>query len=258
MKAASNREITLLRKLKQRKHRQKEQLFIVEGERAVQQVLQNGFTEVWDVFLSDDSDQEITVQIEGAKRLSQELFKEVSDTESPQGILAVCKIPEEIELEAWYDKQGLLVAFDRIQDPGNLGTMLRTAAWFGATGLLLGKGTVDLFNPKVVRSTAGAVGSLPWTTGELTDILHHLESSGWQTLLLDGNPGAKKLESVQPDKKNIVVIGNEARGINPELIVPQRKRVMIPPGKAGSGVESLNASVALSIALYHLRTLANN
>jgi len=258
MKAASNREITLLRKLKQRKHRQKEQLFIVEGERAVQQVLQNGFTEVLDVFLSDDSGQETTVQTEGAKRLSQELFNEVSDTESPQGILAVCKIPEEIELEAWYDKQGLLVAFDRIQDPGNLGTMLRTAAWFGATGLLLGKGTVDMFNPKVVRSTAGAVGSLPRRSGKLTEMLTQLESRGWQTLLLDGNPGAKKLESVQSDKKNIVVIGNEARGIDPELIVPLRKRVMIPPGSTDSGVESLNASVAFSIALYHLRAFAKN
>lgn len=258
MKAASNREITLLRKLKQRKHRQKERLFIVEGERAVEQVLQNGFTEVRDVFISVDSGQEKTVQTEGAKRLSQELFEELSDTESPQGILAVCKIPEELKLETWYGKQGLLVAFDRIQDPGNLGTMLRTGAWFGAAGLLIGRGTVDMFNPKVVRSTAGAVGSLPQTAGKLTEMLTRLESRGWQTLLLDGNPGAESLQSVQPAKKSIVVVGNEAAGIDPELITPHRKRVMIPPGGADSGVESLNASVALSIALYHCRALAKS
>ncbi|HBQ60576.1 MAG TPA: hypothetical protein DD671_13380, partial [Balneolaceae bacterium] len=156
MRNASNNEIKLLRKLNRKKYREKEQRFVVEGERAVEQVVENGLLDVETVFVQerfkvqDVRFKEIEVCV-----LEDEIFAEVADTDNPQGILAVCAMPDEIQYEQLADESGIIVATDAIQDPGNMGTILRTAAWFGAKALIAGKGSVDVYHPKVVRSTAG-------------------------------------------------------------------------------------------------------
>lgn len=247
---ASNNQIKLLRKLSQRKHRDKEQLFIVEGERAVNQISEHKLIEIVSVFVDEDKSNNFKLPTSGFV-LDQKTFLELSDTDSPQGILAVCKMPESASLDQ-IGKQdsGVIVATDAIQDPGNLGTIIRTASWFGCKSILLGSGTVDLFNPKVVRSTMGATGSLPFLSAKLEKTIPKLEQLGWQTLLLDGNTGATPLMNIKKPEKIILVVGNEANGINKELITPSRKRVLIPSENAQNSVESLNAAVALSIALW--------
>jgi TrmH family RNA methyltransferase len=178
------------------------------------------------------------------------VFDEVTDTDNPQGILALCKMPDEASVNDLKENEGVIVATDAIQDPGNLGTIIRTSAWFGSKALLSGKGSVDVYNPKVVRSTAGATGALPVISGDLNEILSELESSGWKTLLLDGNPGATALNELPVHNKTILVVGNEANGIDKSLITPDRTRVLIPCPSSGNPVESLNAAVAMSIALW--------
>lgn len=222
--------------------------------RAVEQVIENGLVEVETVFL------EARFKVQEARfkgvelcMLEEEILAEVADTDNPQGILAVCKMPPEIELKELTEKKGIIVATDAIQDPGNMGTILRTAAWFGARALITGKGSVDVYHPKVVRSTAGATGSIPILSGELEDIFEELESFGWEILLLDGGDSAQSLQSVQPTEKTVLVVGNEGNGISENLLNSGRKKVKIESAPGQEKVESLNAAVAVSIALWKLR-----
>ncbi|MAC06674.1 MAG: hypothetical protein CL664_13825, partial [Balneola sp.] len=252
VKSASNNQIKLLRKLGQKKYREREGLFVVEGERAVEQVLENGILNVREVFLEEGKAVNYQLTANSFYELDSKVMAEVTDTENSQGILAVCEIPKEASTEELSKKEGLIIATDRIQDPGNLGSIVRTAAWFGATAVLIGKGTVDLHNPKVVRSTAGATGTMPYKNCDLSKDLEVLEKKGWQTLLLDGNEGALSISKINKTNKIILIVGNEANGIDENLINANRKRVMIPSSEENRSVESLNAAIALSIALYQL------
>ncbi|MFP8489317.1 TrmH family RNA methyltransferase [Gracilimonas sp. Q87] len=259
MRNASNNEVKLLRKLNRKKYREKEQRFIVEGERAVEQVVENGLIEVVSVFIGE------RFKVHGHRFkgldvciLEDEVFSEVADTDNPQGILAVCKMPEAIEHENFASEKGLIVATDAIQDPGNMGTILRTAAWFGAKALIAGKGSVDVYHPKVVRSTAGATGSIPVLSGVLGEVFERFEKVGWQVLLLDGGGEAESLVSVQTAEKIILVVGNEGSGINEKLLSSGRKKVKIESALGQEKVESLNAAVATSIALFQLTTISKH
>ncbi len=253
MEKASNNQIKLLRKLNRKKYREEERLFFVEGERAVEQVLENAVLKVREVFISSGRIGHYAFKTGSVFLLDEEIFDEVADTGNPQGIMAICEMPDEISVDELAPEKGLVIATDRIQDPGNLGSMIRSAAWFGVQGVIIGKGSVDLFNPKVVRSTAGATGSIPYLTGELNPVLHAFEEIGWKVVLLDGNPGALDIREYTPGKQTIVVVGNEANGIHPDLITESRDRLMIPGGGSGRG-ESLNAAIALSISLFAIHS----
>jgi|AntRauTorcE11897_2_1112592.scaffolds.fasta_scaffold00060_43 TrmH family RNA methyltransferase len=251
MRKASNNEIKLLRKLGRKKYREKEQRFVVEGERAVEQVVENRLVEVEVVFISQriaDSFQTSAL----SAMVEDSIFEELADTENTQGVLALCKMPEDIQPQKLAGESGIIVATDAIQDPGNMGTILRTAAWFGAKALIAGKGSVDVYHPKVVRSTAGATGSIPVLNWELEDVFTELEKSGWEALLLDGGADSVKLGSVQPAEKTIIVVGNEGNGISQSLLDSRRKKVRIESAPGQEKVESLNAGVAVSIALWGL------
>lgn len=259
MRTASNRQLTLLRKLNRKKYRLKEQLFLVEGGRAVRQVDKNKSVQIKTLFF--DQSQEYYKEKEWENRgekiesaiLDADDFAEVSDTDTPQGVLALCHMPDEASVDAMHENGGIVVALDAIQDPGNVGTIIRTASWFGAGGLLSGKGTVDLFHPKVVRSTAGATGSIPYRNGELSTLLPDFEEKGWQVLLLNKGSSSVPLASLRslPDKI-VLVVGNEGHGIDDRLMTDDRSQVEIPSPSVQPPVESLNAAIATSIALYHL------
>lgn len=256
MKSASNRQMTLLRKLGRKKYRQKEQLYLLEGARAVQQVIQNNMQAIKALFF--DQEQylwehkewlEIRQQVDSFS-LTQTVFEEVSDTDHPQGVLALCHMPDETPAEELADQNNLLVALDAIQDPGNLGTIIRTCVWFGAGGIISGKGTVDLFHPKVVRSTAGATGRLPYQNADLQQVLPVLEQAGWPVYLLDAGADSVSLASIEPGDKAVIVIGNEAHGLQQDVMTGNRTKVRISSPRDKPEVESLNAGVATSIALY--------
>lgn len=252
----SNNRLTLLRKLNSRKYRQKEQLFIVEGERAVAQVIKNGLVRVDSLYF--DAKQELWNEPawtpEAARfesfNVEQAIFGEITDTDNPQGILALCQIPSESTSQDLLKKEGIIVAADGIQDPGNMGTMIRTASWFGVQGILAGKGTVDLFHPKVVRGTAGATGSLPFINAELETVLPFFEQEGWRVILMDTGPGAQELRTLEQSDKVVLVVGNEANGVSSSLFSAGRLKGCITSPASSPAVESLNASIALSIALY--------
>ena len=250
IKPASNNQLKLWRKLGQAKYRKKEGLFIAEGERCVEQIIANGYVNVAALiaekgYLLPDNIQEPVFEVESSD------FAKLSDTDSPQGILAVCETPGQSDTKTISTRPSVIVALDAVQDPGNVGTIIRTAAWFDAAGILFGHGTADPFHPKVVRSTAGATGALPYQKGEITELLERFEGEGWDCLLMDGGPGAEDLNSITSYENKVLVIGNEGNGISDDCFSVHRRRVKIPGNSAT--VESLNAAIALGIGLYRFK-----
>lgn len=258
LKPISSRQLTLLRKLNRKKYRQKEQLFLLEGARAVQQVLENDSLKVESLFFDDakeywnQKEWQTFAKTIDSFQISNDAFLEVTDTDHPQGVLALCLMPEESTVEKLAAQSGVMIGLDAIQDPGNVGTIIRTASWFGAGGILSGKGTVDLFHPKVVRSTAGATGSVPYLNRDLNELLPEFERAGWTVFLLDAGKQSIPLSEVQSIDKAIVVVGNEAHGLSPEIATANRQKVKISSPQNNRDVESLNAAIATSIALYDL------
>lgn len=179
------------------------------------------------------------------------VFNKLSETVTPQGILAVVDMPEREFLE-----EGNILVLDGVQDPGNLGTILRTAEAAGIAGVVLSKDSADVFNPKVIRATMGGIFRVPFRIAE--DIV--AETAGFkQTVDARGENykvygaalGEGCVEYTEPDytKPSVMVIGNEAKGISAPVMNILDKRVQIP--MAGK-VESLNAAVAASILMFEM------
>ena len=250
IKPASNNQVREWRKLLMGKYRKRNGLFLAEGTRCVEQIIKNQKVEL-DAILKGSS-----INLNAFENttyapvfeLSSDDFSSISDTESPQGILAVCKIPSDKNIDEIAEKPGLILALDAVQDPGNMGTIIRTAAWFGVSALLFGAGSADPFQPKVVRSTAGATGVIDYIKGDLSDCFDTLEKKGWTINLLDGSSRAHSLDAITPLEKEVLVVGNEGNGIDKNLIKANRNLIRIDGNQ--EIVESLNAAVATSIALY--------
>src|SRR6056297_3514824 len=224
----SNRQITEWRKLLQGKYRKRENKFIAEGLRCVEQIINQKRIEIEAVVVEKDFQLDDSLRSSEISlfEVSTDEFNSMSDTDTPQGVLAICHSPVETTMEKLMQSDGLLIAVDAVQDPGNLGTMIRTASWFNATGLLIGHGTVDPFHPKVVRSTAGATGAISYVKTNLQETLLHFEASGWNVAALDGGTDSASLKNSRPSQKDILIIGNEGNGVNSQLM-EGRKRIRI-------------------------------
>ena len=256
------------RKLQSPKYRKKMGLFLAEGEHAVEQILQNGVIEVEAIIAGEEwlaSGKKLPAANVELLSATKEQITELSDTQTPQQLVAVCRIPALANPEEWVqpsDQPPLILALDGIQDPGNLGTILRSAAWFGVTGLLIGKGSVEIWNPKVVRSAVGGIAATAIAEGELRPVLGRFKELGCRVCTLELGEGAVSLSQLiqtlkdsAPDNQNrqnplILVVGNEANGVSPEVSELSDVRVKIEG--ADAAVESLNAGVSASIALYEL------
>ena len=259
---------TLVRKLHLKKHRDELGLFIAEGNRVVEQILENRRVTVEFVVVREDvegrsvsgsgSDSDTGSGLSSGLNsdadvyeADQTLFEELATTENPQKMFAVCRTPLPADAEDLLKGDGVILALYQMSDPGNLGTILRSAAWFGTRGVFLSTGTVDLYNPKVVRSMAGSTGSLPVGSGFLAIFLEEAKKAGWRIYLLDAGENSKPLSAIRPGKRSILVLGSEAHGL-PEPIKNAYNCVKIESAGDTPHVESLNASVSASIALYQL------
>lgn len=253
----SNSKLTLLRKLRRKKYRKSERLFLAEGARAVEQIIKNRRLAVKELFFDESQpywEQRLWKTLAGtidSFLVAEKDFTAVSDTENPQGVMAMCRMPEAADPSELVHQSGLMIAADAVQDPGNLGTIIRTAAWFGVQGILSGKGTVDLFHPKVVRATAGATGAVSYSNVNLQETLSFFERKGWQIILLDADDDSVPLGKIKKRDKRIIVVGNEANGIDKSLFTLDRTKVQIGASE-DAGVESLNVAIALAVSLYAL------
>lgn len=174
---------------------------------------------------------------------------EAADTTTPQGVLAIVKQPSYSYQELITHKEANLLLLENVRDPGNMGTIIRTAEGAGITGIIISKESVDIFNPKVVRSTMGALYRMPFVYVE--DFVGSIEEMKQQGIIIYASHLAAKNyydEEVYSNKTGII-IGNEANGISKEASLAADRLIKIP---MEGNVESLNAGVAASILMYEI------
>ena len=174
----------------------------------------------------------------------------ISATEQSQGVVARVRMVASDVAALFRPGDALLLALDAVGDPGNLGTILRTAAWFGARGVLLGRGCVDPFNDKVVRATAGSLFHVPLVSEvDLPAALVEARAAGYQVVVADAG-GAVPLTDWRPARRCAIVLGGETHGASPNVRAAVDLAVGVP--RFGRG-ESLNVAIAAGILLAHAR-----
>jgi TrmH family RNA methyltransferase len=250
-----NAVIKEVKSLKEKKHREAKGMFFIEGIKFVEEALKEKIN-ISRLLISDrlvevSGGMEMLQKIESGYNvytLPHKLFKEVSDTENPQGILAVLNSSNCL-LEDVYNNMNFFIVLDAIQDPGNLGTIIRTADAVGATAVVMSKGCVDVYNPKVLRSTMGSLFHVPICYGEdVSDILNKMKSRGIRLCAADLE-GTENYFNLKYKDNIAIIIGNEANGISETVRDAADTLVKIPmAGKA----ESLNASVAAGLLMYEV------
>ncbi|HET7184824.1 MAG TPA: RNA methyltransferase [Terriglobales bacterium] len=178
--------------------------------------------------------------------LPDEVFQGVVATETPQGVAALVRLKTHKLEDLLAATKPLILAAAGVQDPGNLGTMIRSAEAFAAAGLLTGEGTVSPYNPKVVRASAGSLFRLPVLVVELEPVLAELRERGLKLLATSSHKGTP-VDEADLTVGAVVLIGNEGAGVPKEIMRQVDKQIAIPHK---SKVESLNAGIAASIVLY--------
>lgn len=237
--------------LKQKKYRQQRGEFLAEGLRTAEEAV--AFKAAQQIFYTATEDERTLQLLEKAASMqlkltcvSEAVMKKIADTETPQGIIAVCHMQEQ-PLEQLLASGKLLLVLDRVGDPGNIGTMLRTADAAGVGGIILLKGTADIYAPKTVRSSMGSLFHVPVLSGVAEqEFIDNAKKAGYQ-LLVTALDGADNLYQADLKGRLAFVMGNEAGGVSASLLQQADKRVFIPMrGKA----ESLNVAMAAGIVMF--------
>lgn len=243
----SANEIKRVRSLSDKKFRDRYGLFCVEGEKMVDEALRSGF-DVETVYRKDE--------------IGEEQMGRISSLSSPSPVLAVVRKPQDINLSSdaalssALGRSGLYLALDTIRDPGNLGTILRVADWFGIDAVFAAPDTVDVFNPKVVQATMGAIFRVKFHYAEIPALCRAAVSAGGNVYgtFLDGSDMYEKQLNTGKDSPSVIVIGNESNGISDDVAGLVSDRLYIPPyPKNDTGSESLNAAVATAITVAEFR-----
>lgn len=235
-----------LKKLKEKKHRIKSNKYLIEGLRFVEEAIKSKvsidsiiFTESFkeknpEFFLNIDDDVKLIL-------MNDVLLKQLCSTENPQGVLGVINMQNK-EL-----KNGeLVILVDKVQDPGNMGTIIRTAHAAGAAGIVMTKGTVDIYNDKTLRSTMGSIFYIPVVEDDSLDFVKSLKETGYR-LVVSSLQGENNFFDENLKGNIIIAVGNEGNGVSDEVYNISDIKVKIPmPGNA----ESLNVAVATSVMIY--------
>ena len=243
-------EVKELLKLSQRKHRLRQGQFLAEGLRLVEDGLAAGWIPVKLVvsppLLSKRAAAALAQWDYPRLELAPELMALACDTETSQGVMALFPLPE-CNLDSIRGE--LVLVLDGISDPGNAGTLLRSGAAVGVSGLIATAGTADLSSPKVVRASMGGVFRVPWAMdAEPDQVVSWAKTEGWQLVTLEPRGGIPYHRFAYKDKLALVV-GSEADGVGTEIASACSAAVTIPmPG----GLESLNAAIAATLVLYQV------
>ncbi len=256
IQSSQNNTIKEIKALHQKKHRDAQGLYFVEGIRFVYDAIDNE-QKINKIIISDKLEtlnggnqliSRISEACSDIYAVPDKLFREISDTQTPQGVLAVLE-KRHTDLQATIKAGNAIVVLDGLQDPGNVGTIIRTADAAGVSAVLMTKGCVDLYSPKVLRSTMGSVFHMPiFENLDITDIIQMLKANDYK-VIASHLEGENNYYDEDLACKSAIIVGNEANGINDETAAAADRLVKIPmPGRA----ESLNASIAAGIMIYEL------
>ena len=232
----SRNQIKLIQSLSQKKYRQKHELFVVEGVKGVQEFLQSAF-ELHSLFTTEsllfDSSLDIT-------EINYETLKKISTLKTPNKVVAIFKIPRPKTIK----EEGLIVALDAVNDPGNLGTIIRLCDWFGIQELVCSQQTVDCYNTKVIQATMGSLTRVNINYVDLPEFLSQTQLAVFGTYM----DGDNVYKSALP-KSGVLVMGNEANGISDAVSKTVMSRLAIPRFGNLKSTESLNVATATAILL---------
>lgn len=237
----SKNQLKIITSLSQKKYRQKHNLFIAEGKKVVNELLNSSFV-IDTLFATEDFITNISSDI--VVRISEKDLHKISHLKTPNKVLGLFKIPDEKTLK----KGSLIIALDAINDPGNLGTIIRLCDWFGVHELICSKDTVDCYNQKVVQAT---MGSLSRVVIKYIDLEMYLKETKLPTFIADMN-GANVYKTALP-KEAILLMGNEANGVSDKIKALIKNKISIPRFGETQETESLNVATATAILLSEFR-----
>lgn len=228
IQSLENNKVKLLLKLKQAKYRKLEKMFLVEGSHLVSEARQANV--LLEAFSIEEKD--------GYTAISESIMKKVCSTDTLVKEVGLCKLIEKQEIR---DK---VLILDGIQDPGNMGSLMRSACAFGFETMFIGTGSVDIYNEKVIRSSQGAIFKLNFCFGDVVEFIKTLDYKVYGTNVQNGIP----LGKIETNKKVAIILGNEGNGISKEVNALGLDNIYIPI----QNTESLNVSIAGSIIMYEL------
>ena len=237
----SNNQIKLVRSLRQKKYRIEHGLFIAEGMKLVNELIQSDF-ELENLFCTEDYER--VSENSKCQHVTEKELSRISNLSTPNKVLGLFKIPENRTIPG----EGLIVVLDGINDPGNLGTIIRLCDWFGVAHLVCSSNTVDCYNPKVVQATMGSLARIPIS---YTDLESYLNATATPVFgaVMDG----ENLYKTTLSQNAILVLGSEANGISEPIEHLLTHRLTIPRYDSSVLTESLNVATATAILLNEFR-----
>jgi len=240
----SKSQIKKLRSLQRKKERKSLGLYIVEGRKIVEEVLQ--MNPSWfEVFATSNwfDQHKQLAGLENSFLITEKELSQVSTLKTPNEVLLVLKQPSEIDFSEVKSAQ-LVLALDGVKDPGNMGTIIRLADWFGVQHILCTSDSVDQYNPKTVQSAMGSINRVQLHYGDLKQMLSVLESHTVYACDLDGD----SIYTTSFEKQSILLMGSESHGISDEILNLVSNKITIPTFSK-SGIDSLNVATATAIVL---------
>lgn len=250
----SKNQIKLISSLQKKKYRDQHQLFIAEGDKLVTDLLQSGTKAAYLIYSSDWKNKYTTAHlntIESRIETDNSQLKKVSALKNPASVLGVFKIPK-FEIDPKLVSTSLSIVLDDIQDPGNLGTIIRIADWFGIKHIFCSPNTVDLYNPKVIQATMGAISRIKLIYTPLEILINEYKNDNFPIYgtFLEGETIYKS----NLKTKGFIIMGNEGKGISENIKKHVSNKLFIPNFPIGESTsESLNVSVACSIICSEFR-----
>ncbi len=245
----SKNEIKLVKQLEQKKYRNRFKLFVAEGPKVVGDLLRCGFQPniiyATSEFVGGSTSLDLSARTNKITPVTEDELRRLSFLQHPQQVLAIFPIPEPTLPSS---TSGLCLALDGVQDPGNLGTIIRIADWFGIENIYCSLDTADAWSPKVIQATMGSIARVNMFYTDLIELLHHTTLPVYGTLL-DGND----IYAQQLSSEGIIVMGNEGNGISAEVRSLVSHRLLIPNYRKGDTAESLNVAIATAITCAEFR-----
>ncbi|MCA0932886.1 RNA methyltransferase [Lutimonas saemankumensis] len=237
----SKNQIKFIRSLKKKKFRQAEKLFLAEGIKVVEELLASAF-ELHRLYAT--SSYKNPFKIKDLTIIEEKELAMISDFTNPNQVFGIFKIPSEKDLT----REGLTLVLDGVNDPGNLGTIIRLCDWFGVRQIVCSENTVDCYNQKVVQASMGSLTRVSVSYLDLAEYLR-LETRMIYGTLLDG----ENIYQLTPEENAVLILGNEANGISEEVKRMIRQKLTIPQFGETQKTESLNVAMAAAIFLSEFR-----
>ena len=237
----SKNQVKFIRSLKKKKFRQANQLFLAEGIKVVEELLSSSFKHHK---IYGTASYQNPLKVSDLQIITEKELGMISDFTNPNQVIGIFEIPLEKELQ----NTGLTVALDGINDPGNLGTIIRLCDWFGVTQLICSENTVDCFNPKVVQASMGSLTRVAIYYVDLAEYLSKDLRVIYGTFL-DG----ENIYNTSHEPNSVIVLGNEANGISDSIKALVQKKITIPQFGEQQQTESLNVAMATAIFLSEFR-----